>query len=243
MKDRMEEMDNSQEGMDKERKDLGGGRENAMDEPVESGGKKGASDTLERIQQAAMEEFLTKGFLEASLRQIVKQAGVTTGAFYGYFSNKQALFASLVEPHAVEIMSRYVEAHAAFEALPEEEKPHEMSGESNQYIHWLVDYICDHRKPVKLLMCGAEGSGYEDFVHGMVEIEVESTLQYMETLRGMGYEVRDLDPSLCHILAHGMVGGIIEIVLHDVPREQAVRDVDQLQEFYTAGWMKLIYRG
>ena len=48
--------------------------------------------TLERIQQVAMEEFAEKGFLGASLRQIVKQAGVTTGAFYGYFSSKEALF-------------------------------------------------------------------------------------------------------------------------------------------------------
>ena len=50
--------------------------------------------TLERIQQAALDEFAEKGFLGASLRQIVKNAGVTTGAFYGYFSSKEALFAS-----------------------------------------------------------------------------------------------------------------------------------------------------
>ena len=48
-------------------------------------------DTLEKIKQAAMEEFSDKGFLGASLRQIVKKAGVTTGAFYGYFSSKEAL--------------------------------------------------------------------------------------------------------------------------------------------------------
>ena len=42
-----------------------------------------APDTLEKIQQAALEEFSQKGFLGASLRQIVKNAGVTTGAFYG----------------------------------------------------------------------------------------------------------------------------------------------------------------
>ena len=41
------------------------------------------SSTLENIQQAALEEFSEKGFLGASLRQIVKNAGVTTGAFYG----------------------------------------------------------------------------------------------------------------------------------------------------------------
>ena len=59
-----------------------------------------SSATLEKIQQAALDEFSEKGFFGASLRQIVKQAGVTTGAFYGYYSSKEALFAAIVEPHA-----------------------------------------------------------------------------------------------------------------------------------------------
>ena len=46
--------------------------------------------TLDLIYQAAMEEFLDKGFKSASLRNIVKTAGVTTGAFYGYFDSKEA---------------------------------------------------------------------------------------------------------------------------------------------------------
>lgn len=35
--------------------------------------------TLEKIQEAAMSEFLDKGFQGASLRQIVKNAGVRSG--------------------------------------------------------------------------------------------------------------------------------------------------------------------
>ena len=46
--------------------------------------------TLARIHAAAKEEFLQKGFQKASLRNIVKQAGVTTGAFYGYYESKEA---------------------------------------------------------------------------------------------------------------------------------------------------------
>ena len=40
-----------------------------------------SATTLEKIQEAALAEFLKKGFLGASLRQIVKNAGVTTGPF------------------------------------------------------------------------------------------------------------------------------------------------------------------
>ena len=45
--------------------------------------------TLNLILSAAMQEFLKKGFKSASLRNIVKTAGVTTGAFYGYYDSKE----------------------------------------------------------------------------------------------------------------------------------------------------------
>ena len=45
------------------------------------------SITLQKILEAAKREFLEKGFKSASLRSIVKTAGVTTGAFYGYYAS------------------------------------------------------------------------------------------------------------------------------------------------------------
>ena len=199
--------------------------------------------TMERIQQAAMEEFSEKGFLGASLRQIVKNAGVTTGAFYGYFSSKEALFASIVEPHAAALMGRFMEAQTSFAELPETEQPGHIGQESADYVHWMVDYICQNHEPVKLLLTKAEGTSYEHFVHNMVEVEVEYTLRYMEVLRRLGQNVPELNRSLCHIIASGMFNGLFEIVVHDMPREQAMRDVDQFRAFYTSGWLALMQSG
>ena len=196
--------------------------------------------TLEKIQQAALAEFLDKGFLGASLRQIVKNAGVTTGAFYGYFSSKEALFNAIVEPHAAALMGRFMEAQTTFAELPEKEQPEHMGLESGRCVDWMVDYICAHREPVKLLLCFAEGTIYEHFFHNIVEAEVEYTQRYMEVLRRLGRDIPVLDKSLCHIIASGMFNGIFEIVVHDMPRDQAMRDVDQLRAFYTAGWSKLM---
>ena len=196
--------------------------------------------TLKKIHEAAMAEFLDKGFQGASLRQIVKNAGVTTGAFYGYFSSKEALFASIVEPHAAALMGRFMEAQTSFSELPEQEQPEHMGLESSQCVNWMVDYIYDHREPVKLLLCKAEGTSYEHFVHNMVEVEVEYTLRYMDVLRRLGREVPELSQSLCHIIASGMFNGLFEIVVHDMPKEQALRDVKQLRAFYTAGWLELV---
>ena len=120
-----------------------------------------SATTLEKIQEAALAEFLKKGFLGASLRQIVKNAGVTTGAFYGYFSSKEALFTAIVEPHASMLMSRFMEAQTTFAELPEEEQPKHRGVESRDQVAWMVGYICQHREPVKLLLCCAEGTSYE----------------------------------------------------------------------------------
>ena len=199
-----------------------------------------SSATLEKIQQAALTEFLDKGFLSASLRQIVKNAGVTTGAFYGYFSCKEALFASIVEPHAAALMGRFMEAQTSFAGRPEAEQPEHMGEDSESCLDWMVDYICQNREPVKLLLCREEGTGYESFVHNMVEVEVEYTLRYMEVLRRLGRRVPTLSRSLCHIIASGMFNGLFEVVIHDMPYEQALRDVKQLRAFYTAGWLELV---
>ena len=198
------------------------------------------SDTLEQIHQAAMEEFLEKGFQEASLRQIVKNAGVTTGAFYGYYSNKAALFAALVEPHAAAVMGRFMETQLAFAKLPKEEQPEHMGKESAACIDWMLDYNYDHYAPFKLLICKADGTPYEDFNHEMVEVEVEYTFRYIEVLKNLGRQVPELDKDLCHMIASGMFNGIFEMIRHDMPKDRAKRFIDQLREFSTAGWLKIM---
>ena len=202
--------------------------------------EKQESVTLEKIQQIAIAEFLDKGFRGASLRQIVRNAGVTTGAFYGYFSCKEALFASIVEPHAKALMNRFVDAQLSFSALPSSEKPQHVGVESGEYIDWMVDYVYEHKDPVKILFSCAEGTSYDNFIHNMVEIEEEATLSYLDILRQMGKDIPTLDKSLCHIIASTMFDSIFEIVIHDIPYDEAKRNIKLLRDFYSAGWQRLM---
>ena len=202
--------------------------------------EKQESGTLEKIQQIAIAEFLDKGFRGASLRQIVRNAGVTTGAFYGYFSCKEALFASIVEPHAKALMNRFVDAQLSFSALPSSEKPQHVGVESGEYIDWMVEYVYEHKDPVKILFSCAEGTSYDNFIHNMVEIEEEATLNYLDILRQMGKDIPTLDKSLCHIIASTMFDSIFEIVIHDIPYDEAKRNIKLLRHFYSAGWQRLM---
>ena len=97
--------------------------------------------TQERILASAKTEFLKKGFLGASLRNIVKTAGVTTGAFYGYYSNKEALFSALVEPHAAAVMGQFMQAKDHFAQLPDAQQPGHMDTESGECLNRVVDYF------------------------------------------------------------------------------------------------------
>ena len=55
-------------------------------------------ETMQKIKQAALEEFYEKGYVKASLRTICNRAGVTTGAMYFSFENKEDLFRAILEP-------------------------------------------------------------------------------------------------------------------------------------------------
>ena len=197
-------------------------------------------NTLQSIRDAGMKEFLNKGFHNASQRNIVKDAGVTTGAFYGYFSSKEALFAALVEEHAAAVMACFVKAQENFEKIPKENQAENMVSTTGPCIEEMIDYIYDNYDYFKLLICCADGTAYEDFVHNMVEIEVESTYRFMDVLKEMGRKVPQIDRGLCHILCSGMFGGMFEVIVHDMPKENVKHYVKQLMEFHHAGWEKIM---
>ena len=97
----------------------------------------------------------------------VKNAGVTTGAFYGYYSSKDALFTALVEPHAAAVMGMFMRAQTAFSELPEEEQPSHVGVESGDCVAEMLDYVYQHSEPFKLLVSKAQGTGYENFIHNL----------------------------------------------------------------------------
>ena len=66
-------------------------------------------ETHERILKSGLAAFLEEGFEKANLRRICKAAGVTTGAFYKHFEDKEALFTELVEPLANMIREAYAQ--------------------------------------------------------------------------------------------------------------------------------------
>lgn len=196
--------------------------------------------TLGRILSSAKQEFLEKGFLNASLRNIVKNAGVTTGAFYRYYDSKEALFSALVDEHASYVLNLFHSTVDEFEKLPGDKQTEQMVDTSSSYLAVLLDYVYDHYDAFKLLVTCAEGTAYGDFIHQLVLREVDSTYKYIQTLTDMGYQVEPLNKNLIHIISSGLFAGIFEAVVHDMPKEEAGQYLAQFHRFYAAGWSELL---
>lgn len=197
-------------------------------------------NTLQNILDAGKKEFLEKGFRAASLRNIVREAGVTTGAFYGYFKSKEELFRALTEEPARTCLERFREVQEAFARLSPKEQQSRMDEITEACMDWMVDYIYSNFDAFKLVLCCSEGTEYEDYIHTMVEIEVKNTHRFMAAMESVGYQVRKIDSQMEHILASSMLSGFFEVVVHDMPQKQAKIYVHELREFYNAGWMKIM---
>ncbi|WP_034262269.1 TetR/AcrR family transcriptional regulator [Bacillus sp. J33] len=62
-------------------------------------------DKQERIINAAMKEFVKSGYDKASTNEIVKDAQISKGSLFNYFSNKKDLYLFLIE-YAVKIIEQ-----------------------------------------------------------------------------------------------------------------------------------------
>ena len=138
------------------------------------------------------------------------------------------------------MMAQYIKAQQTFAALPPKEQLLSMGDISGECMNWIVEYMYEQQDAFKLLLCCAEGTRYEQFIHQMAEIEVTYTHQFMNVLSQLGQPVREIDSQLEHILISGMFAAFFEIIIHDMPKEQATKYIKELREFYTAGWMKVM---
>ena len=196
--------------------------------------------TLQLILKAAMEEFLEKGFQSASLRNIVKAAGVTTGAFYGYYNSKMDLFEALVGRQYNYFMNCFCKAQRDFADLPPEEQPDNLSSVSGECMTEMLLYAYSHLNEFKLILCHSEGTRFSHLIDEMVEIETKGTHDYMAVLQSLGRPAPPIDERLEHILITGMFGAFFELIIHEMPLEKALHYLEEMRAFYTAGWMKIM---
>lgn len=200
---------------------------------------KKAEETQRNILETAKRHFLSDGLTGASLRNIVKDAGLTTGAFYKYYPTKEALFDALTDPYLEHIYEIYDQVVAEFEKLSADDQTKNMASISDEGMEQMLDYVYDHYDNFKLLLkCGDSGK-YEDFIHGIVDREIKSSHRYLEKMKEEGVEVPVVDDSLMHMIYTGFFSSIFQIIEHDIDRITAKENIEQLKQFNIGGFERL----
>lgn len=195
---------------------------------------------LQNIINAAKEEFLSLGYIDASMRNIAKKANLTTGSLYYRFIDKAELLDGVVGMEAEELLKTFKDIQDDFAKKQIENQVNEMSSYTMNGLHFLINYIYDHFDVFKIILCKSKGSKYEFYIDSLVDIEVENTYRFINELKKKNIKVNEVSENLIHILCTSFFASIFEVVYHDMTCEEALSYADSVYAFNKAGWSVLL---
>lgn len=200
---------------------------------------KNEKDTKAKLLASAKQEFQEKGYMHASLRSICKKAGVTTGALYFFFQDKEDVFASLVEEplkKLYQVMNEHFseEINQAEEGLSGKDVAVDLEA-SRQIIHYLYEYYDEFQ----LILTKGQGSKFENMVDHFVAIsEVHHRKMADKFTEHTG---RDrVDDSMIHWLSHVMVDVFVYTITHEQSEDAAQEHMKAIIEFIISGWFGVL---
>ena len=120
-------------------------------------------ETRQHLLECAKREFLEKGYMKASLRNICKEAGVTTGALYFFFKDKEDLLAALVEEPLRQLYA-IMEEHYATEMHNEDQVAQlDIADDGDlEASRQIIRQMYANREAFLLLLTKSQGSRFEN---------------------------------------------------------------------------------
>lgn len=194
--------------------------------------------THKKILESGKTNFLNDGYERANLRKICKNAGVTTGAFYRHFNDKEDLFVALVEPLANEILEFYSKFEMqSFQSLKKDELEDLAEINVNGSIETAL-YMFGKKEIFELLMYNAYGTKYADFVDKLVQLEDKNRKKIFE-LVGEKKQILAIPETTIHLLDHAYINALCEIIVHSETIDEVKANSKIVAEFFNNGWRNL----
>ena len=181
-------------------------------------------ETREKLLESAMAEFSENGYMKASLRKICADAGVTTGALYFFFKNKNDLFKAIVDEPLKELCRLLTEHYMQDAQDMDSDDPAVLSAEYHIDTHTdldkLVDYMYLHYDVFMLLLTGAQGSEYENTVDMIVDM-TEQGFRISAEKAAARMPNCHVDEYMLHWITHISVDAYTHLLTHERDVEKA----------------------
>ena len=193
----------------------------------------------EKVKKAVKEEFLEKGFEDASVRSIGARAGMTSAGLYRHYADKEAMFDAMVEP-LVESIKEWTVNHTnkKYTLLEGGVLDDELFGEN--FIDMVKDVILPQRDEFILLVSRSGGTRYEHFIHDYVDENQKEFFDAIRYLQEKGYSTTNIDEEELHMLLSAYLTACFEPVIHDYDDEKVLKYLNTVQEFFMPGWLKIM---
>lgn len=190
----------------------------------------------EKIIACAKNEFLQKGFADASLRSIAQCAGTSTSAIYIRYADKEKMFRALVEPAVSGVRELLERSLSGFDAQDDEVKRSNYGEYSDQGFPELIDFIYRYYDEFKLLAVCSPGNMYQDFLEEISKIDTQHTMEFLKVMGGNLPASVKVKEGFVHVVSSAFYAGVFEVVIHDMTRAEAEEYISQLRRFYNCGW-------
>ncbi len=193
----------------------------------------------EKVNKAIKEEFLEKGYEEASVRSIGARAGMTSAGLYRHYADKEAMFAAMVEP-LVRDVTAWTKRHTdrKYDIVNGKNAREKLFGES--FFDMIREVILPRRDEFVLLMTRSNGTKYENFVHDFVLSNQKEFMEAIRYLKDKGYPVVDINEEELHILLSAYLTACFEPIIHEYDEIKIEKYLTTIQEFFMPGWLRIM---
>ncbi|SCY68714.1 transcriptional regulator, TetR family [Lachnospiraceae bacterium XBB2008] len=193
----------------------------------------------EKVKKAVKEEFLEKGFEDASIRSIGARAGMTSAGLYRHYADKEAMFNAMVEP-LIESIKEWTDKHTnkKYDLLEGGTSDNELFGET--FVDMVKEVILPRRDEFILLMSRSGGTKYEHFIHDYVEDNQKEFLEAIRYLKEKGYQTIELGEEELHMLLSAYLTACFEPIIHDYDDKKVIKYLNTVQEFFMPGWLRIM---
>ena len=192
-------------------------------------------NTRAKILRAAKQEFLDKEFAGTNVRAIAEKAGVTTGALYNLFDNKDGIFEALVSG----VFDEFLNTMSHSDLLELQNfgmKTSDLSAIielSQRRFLRMVDFFYDNWDAMKLIVCCSKGSSYEHIFDKAIDITDRETLQWLEQ---DGVKMSRRIRFFIHVMVTSHFENLKEIFYHNLKKSEAVEYILDFNVYHCAGW-------
>ena len=186
------------------------------------------------IVQAAYAEFLAQGFQKASLHKIAENAGVTTGAIYTRYKNKDALFVSLLQNFLGDLEEIFVPAVQEYEKARQtgttEALLHAIDFEERIYMKLLTE----HYDECTLFFSRSDGSSVEAMLNELMQHKTEETVAFFCQVYGKAPNADAL-----RLLMGSQFWYFRQLLNEHLAEDKMFDCLHALLDFFNAGWRQL----